>query len=235
MLLPVALLVAAWAQSAVTQDIPTQSTVGDQCYSHDEFNEAGTVLTTCDDGSYCCGSRANDCCDAGRGYQINPNNGQIVIKSATQSTTSTSSSSTSSTSAPATTSSTATAATAGAAQTGSNGALPSQIPPSSGLSGGAKAGIAIGAVAGVAIIAGLAFLLFRERRKRKALAEREKQPLGYDNGYGYGNVGSSNMHQQQQQPMAPPTELGAYEGNERKYHYHSELGDGQGRPSELHP
>ncbi|KAI4229226.1 MAG: hypothetical protein LQ349_006423 [Xanthoria aureola] len=211
---------------------PTWTT--DQCSRLcPEFNEAGTVLTTCDDGSYCCGSRADDCCDAGRGYKINPSNGEIVIQSKTTSTSS--SSSTSSTAAPATTSSTATAATAGAAQTGTNGALPSPIPPSSGLSGGAKAGIAIGAVAGVAIIAGLAFLLYRERRKRKALAESEKQPPRNNNGYGYGNIGGANMSQPQQQPMGPPTELGAYEGNEHKYHYHSELGDGQGRPSELHP
>ncbi|KAL8885012.1 MAG: hypothetical protein Q9215_007061 [Flavoplaca cf. flavocitrina] len=157
-----------------------------------EFNEAGTVLT---------------CCDAGRGYQVDPNNA-----------------------APLTSASTTTAPTAAPA-------LPSPTnTPSSGLSGGAKAGIAIGAVAGVAIIAGLAFLLFRERKKRKALGQSEKQPPGFNNGY-YGNAGAPNMQQQQQQPLQPqmpPQELGAYERNEHKYRFHSELGDGQGRPSELH-
>ncbi|KAL8652908.1 MAG: hypothetical protein Q9226_004071 [Calogaya cf. arnoldii] len=178
--------------------------------------------------------RADDCCDKGRGYKVNPNNGQIIIQSKTQTATSTtSSSSTSSSAAPATTTSSATTATAGAAETGAN-ALPSPVPASDGLSGGAKAGIAIGAVAGVAIIAGLAFLLFRERRKRKALAESEKQPLpAYDNGY-YSSVSSPAVQSHHQPPMAP-TELGAYGRNENKYHYHSELGDGQGRPSELHP
>ncbi|KAL8769251.1 MAG: hypothetical protein Q9209_004752 [Squamulea sp. 1 TL-2023] len=122
-------------------------------------------------------------------------------------------------------------------QTGSTGvpALPSpKTAPSTGLSSGAKAGIAVGAIVGVAIIAGLAFLLFRERRKRKALAQSEKPPMGYsNNGYGYGNMGSQQIPAQQHQ--MPPSELGAYKGNEHKYHYRGELGDGQGRPSELHP
>ncbi|KAL8789331.1 MAG: hypothetical protein Q9213_001254 [Squamulea squamosa] len=134
-----------------------------------------------------------------------------------------------------TTSSTSTTATAGAAQTGNNGApaLPSPTtPPSAGLSGGAKAGIAVGAIVGVAIIAGLAFMLFRERRKRKALMQSEKPSLGHSNG-GYGNMGSQQIPPQQQQMT--PSELGAYNRNEHKYHYRGELGDGQGRPSELHP
>ncbi|KAL9633395.1 MAG: hypothetical protein Q9204_003415 [Flavoplaca sp. TL-2023a] len=191
-----------------------------------EFDEAGTVLTVCDDGTYCCGARNFECCDAGRGYQVDPNNGQILVKSNTQTSTSTSSSS-STTAAPLTSASTTTAPTAAPA-------LPSPTTtPSSGLSGGAKAGIAIGAVAGVAIIAGLAFLLFRERKKRKALGQSEKQAPGYNNGY-YGTAGNPNMQQQPLQPQIPPQELGAYERNEHKYRFHSELGDGQGRPSELH-
>ncbi|KAL8853676.1 MAG: hypothetical protein Q9221_001487 [Calogaya cf. arnoldii] len=214
--------------------LPTHGSVPVKPNTTREFKEAGVVLTTCDDGSYCCGVRADDCCDAGRGYNVDPSNGQIIVQNKTRSATSTtSSSSTSSTAAPATTTSSATAATAGAAETGAN-ALPSPIPASDGLSGGAKAGIAIGAVAGVAIIAGLAFLLSRERRKRKALAESEKQPLpGYDNGY-YPSA-SSPAAQLHHQPIMAPSELGAYGRNEHKYHYHSEMGDGQGRPSELHP
>ncbi|KAL8883352.1 MAG: hypothetical protein Q9192_007224 [Flavoplaca navasiana] len=170
-----------------------------------------------------------------RGYQVDLNNGQILAKSDTSTSTSTTSSS-STTAAPLTSASSTTTPTADAP------ALPSPTTtPSSGLSGGAKAGIAIGAVAGVAIIAGLAFLLFRERKKRKALGQSEKQPPGsYNNGY-YGNTGNPNVQQQQQQqqqqplqPQMPPQELGAYDRNEHKYRFHSELGDGQGRPSELH-
>ncbi|KAL8992160.1 MAG: hypothetical protein Q9169_007323, partial [Polycauliona sp. 2 TL-2023] len=110
-------------------------------------------------------ARNNECCDDGEGYQINPNNGQIVLQTRTQS-----SRSSSSTAAGFTVAATATTATAGAATTGTNGAsaLPTPETTSSGLSTGAKAGIAIGAVAGVAIIAGLVFLLFRERKKRRA-------------------------------------------------------------------
>ncbi|KAL8670579.1 MAG: hypothetical protein Q9168_004892 [Polycauliona sp. 1 TL-2023] len=175
------------------------------------------------------------------GYVINPNNGQIVLQTKPQS--SASSSFASSTAASATASSTGTAAAAAPA-------LPSPTTTSSGLSGGAKAGIAIGAVAGVAIIAGLAFLLFRERRKKKRVAESGNQQMGYNNtaypnGYGNSSMisgGNPMMQQHQQhqyqQPVQkdyrpaemPPSELGANEGGGQKYQFHSEMGDGQGRP-----
>ncbi|KAL8922046.1 MAG: hypothetical protein Q9172_003729 [Xanthocarpia lactea] len=194
------------------------------------FDEAGTILTTCPDGSYCCGRDNEECCRRNAGYQINPRNGQILIRSETSTSSSTTSSSrisTTSTSSP-----TSTPAAAGASQTSSTdpSALPTPLPSSStGLSAGAKAGIAIGAIAGVTIIGALAFLLFRERKKRRALAANEKQT---SMGYGYGN---NNMAEGRHEMQQPPSELGAYErNNEQKYQFRGELGDGQGRPSELH-
>ena len=51
-------------------------------------------------------------------------------------------------------------------------------------------------------------------------------------GYRYGN---NNMAVGRHEMQQPPSELGAYErNNEQKYQFRGELGDGQGKPSELH-
>ncbi|KAL8732288.1 MAG: hypothetical protein Q9166_002860 [cf. Caloplaca sp. 2 TL-2023] len=204
------------------------------------YDEAGVILTTCSDGTYCCGFDNTECCDKGEGYRINPRNGQILIQgqitSSARPASSTRTSSSSSSSSTSTSTSTASTTDPAAAQPASTGAnnLPSPIATPSGLSGGAKAGIAVGAIAGAAIIAGLVFMLWRERKKRNALAESEKQTLGYGNGY-YGHV----PHEMPSQ--VAPVEMGAYEGNDSKYVFRGELegargelGGGQGKPSELH-
>ncbi|KAL8678654.1 MAG: hypothetical protein Q9186_005009 [Xanthomendoza sp. 1 TL-2023] len=222
---------------------------------HPKFDEAGTVLTNCNDGTYCCGARNFECCDRGSGYKINPKNGQIVIQS--RSSSSSSSSTTSSSSSSSTSTSASTTATSSTPTTTPNSqpastsppTLPSPTPSSStGLSSGAKAGIAIGAIVGILLIAALAFLLFRERRKRsRALKAQQQQHTMGMGGGGYNDAwqsvpsqGSSHemqMHQQpqhqQQQRGTPVAEMGAYERNEGKYHYRGEMGDAQGKPAEL--
>ena len=62
----------------------------------------------------------------------------------------------------------------GAASNGQAGADQSQSDSSSGLGTGAIVGIVIGAIAGLLILAGLAFLLARRRRKQRRIAEEKK-------------------------------------------------------------
>lgn len=51
-------------------------------------------------------------------------------------------------------------------------------------------------------------------------------------GAGYDAWQSVPSHEMQQQPP-PPSEMGAYERNEGKYHFRGELGEAQGKPAEL--
>ncbi|KAL9595345.1 MAG: hypothetical protein Q9219_006499 [cf. Caloplaca sp. 3 TL-2023] len=211
-----------------------------------DFDEAGTILTECTDGSYCCGLDATDCCDNGGGTKINRSNGQIILSGQiTRSATRTASPSSSRTD-PATTSSTSSAMTTSSSSSLPTSSLPTansvttspSLPsPSSSdsdstLSTGAKAGIAIGCIAGAALVAGLLYLLFRERRKRKALLQQG------------GPSAQTYPWQQQQQVMqqhnvaggapvyAPPQEMGAYEAQDVKFQMRGEM-DGQGRVQEL--
>lgn len=185
-----------------------------------DYDAAGTTLTTCDDGSYCCGFDNTKCCDQGGGTKIDKNGrilakGQITSSVAAPTSTATPSSTGSSRSS----SSTNSAQTAAPATT-TNQTLPSpNSQPSSGLSGGAKAGIAIGCVAAVALIAGLLFLLFRERRKSRALRDSNEKPQ-------YENLQSVPNHEGQ-----PPQEMTAHD--QGRYHLRGEM-DGQSRPQELH-
>ncbi|KAI4121707.1 MAG: hypothetical protein LQ338_006219 [Usnochroma carphineum] len=204
-----------------------------------DADAAGTVLTQCDDGSYCCGAGNTDCCDSGGGTHINKSNGQILISgqitksvppataaastispSATAGTKSTAPSSPP----PSSSSSISSTVTAGPLTTSSTPPSASETSSSSGLSGGAKAGIAIGVVAGLALIGGLSFLLFRERRKRKALQ-------GASQGEQYAHTGSRSELHPGNEP--PPQEMSTYEDQNAKTHMRRELPDGQGRPGEL--
>ncbi|KAL8635272.1 MAG: hypothetical protein Q9228_007219 [Teloschistes exilis] len=49
------------------------------CAARGYYDQAGTILTTCNDGSYCCGYENNECCSEGAGIKINKK-GQIVAK-----------------------------------------------------------------------------------------------------------------------------------------------------------
>ncbi|KAL8719736.1 MAG: hypothetical protein Q9225_003280 [Loekoesia sp. 1 TL-2023] len=188
------------------------------------FDQAGTTLTKCNDGSYCCGvgPDATDCCDNGQGTMVNKSNGQIILSGqitksiapATQ-TPLPSVIHTSSSRSSAITS----IVTAGGVTTSPSSPSPSvSSSSSSGLSGGAKAGIAIGCVAGAALVGGLLFLLYRERQKRKAMEG--------------GVHGEKQGWQFTQAPQYPPQEMGAYDQQDAKYHMRGEM-DGQGRPQEL--
>ncbi|KAL8919047.1 MAG: hypothetical protein Q9208_007013 [Pyrenodesmia sp. 3 TL-2023] len=202
---------------------PTQ--VSNFFYFH--FDAAGTILTECTDGSYCCGFDATDCCADGRGTKIDKKNGRIILGGQiTRSITSTSSTalSTSTDASSASTSSTP-AVAAGPLTTSPTLPSPSATSSSSGLTGGAKAGIAIGIVAGVALIAGLAFLLLKERRKRKAL-----QNKGQSGAYGP-ETWKAEMDAVNK---IPPQEMNAYEMGENKYHMRAELPSGHEKPQELY-
>ncbi|KAL8830176.1 MAG: hypothetical protein Q9170_005862 [Blastenia crenularia] len=193
------------------------------------FRAAGTILTQCDDGSYCCGLDQTACCDDGQGVTINHSNGQIAIsgqitKSVAAATSAPSSSATDSTS-NTRASTTISSAAAGGVATSPTLPSPTATSSDSSLSGGAKAGIAIGAVAGVALVGGLLYLLFRERRKRRALQG--------------GPVPNEKPAWQQQQPpqatqgsFYPPQEMGTNERQDPKYQVRGEM-EGQGRPQEL--
>ncbi|KAI4187982.1 MAG: hypothetical protein L6R41_002447 [Letrouitia leprolyta] len=214
----------------------TYSALAASCYSPNHYDEAGTILTECDDGSYCCGYQATECCDNGGGTQINKSNGQIVIGGQISKSIAPAASTTASPSATEGTSSSARFTIVSSVPAG--GATTSQPLPSpsvasssdSGLSGGAKAGIAIGAVAAVALIAGLGFLLFRERRKRRALQSGSAGEMQQNGALG-------TKYPWQSVPGAPvehypPQEMGTGDHQTMKYHVRGEM-DGQGRPQEL--
>lgn len=202
-----------------------------------DYDEAGTILTTCDDGSYCCGYLATECCDNGGGTRINKSNGQIVIsgqisKSIAPATSAASPSATEGTSS-SNPSTTASSVPAGGVTSPASLPSPSTSSSSSdnGLSGGAKAGIAIGAVVAVALVAGLLFLLLREKRKRKALQggpAGEMQQGGMPGAkYPWQTVPGAPVEHY------PPQEMGAGDHQTTtKYHVRGEM-DGQGRPQEL--
>ncbi|KAL8719155.1 MAG: hypothetical protein Q9181_008095 [Wetmoreana brouardii] len=179
---------------------------------------AGTILTKCKDGSYCCFAGNTECCDQGGGTKIDKK-GQIIPKGQITSSIADSASTSSVTGSSSTSSSTASHQTAAPATT-TNPTLPSpNTTPSSGLSGGAKAGIAIGCVAGAALIASLLFLLFRERRKSRAM-----QTTPGDKPYA-GNWQNVPMIDSQ----LPAQEMSTYN---TKYQLRGEL-DGQSKPQEL--
>ncbi|KAL8937793.1 MAG: hypothetical protein Q9211_003501 [Gyalolechia sp. 1 TL-2023] len=198
------------------------------------LRRSGHHLTECDDGSYCCGSPATECCAEGRGTSINKSNGQIVIsgqisRPVAPATSAASASATEATSR-SSSSTTTSPVTAGGVTSPS---LPSPSAASSsdnGLSGGTKAGIAIGAVAGVALVAGLLFLLYREWRKRKAL---QGDAAG---GMRQGRI-PSEKYPWQTVPGAPvehyqPQEMDAYDHQDAGYQIRGEM-DGQERPQEM--
>ncbi|KAL8944136.1 MAG: hypothetical protein Q9216_000641 [Gyalolechia sp. 2 TL-2023] len=204
-----------------------------------QYDEAGTILTQCTDGSYCCGFDNFECCDKDEGTRINKSNGQIIIsgqisRSIAAATSTISSSATQETSSSRPTTNIPPAAASGAS-TSSSLPSPSAVSESDdGLSGGAKAGIAIGAVAGVALVAGLLFLLYRERRKRRALQ-------GMQGGMHQGEMQQGGMpgpkYPWQTVPGAPiehyaPQEMDVSEHQGAKYQYRGEM-DGQARPHEL--
>ncbi|KAI4196243.1 MAG: hypothetical protein LQ350_006658 [Teloschistes chrysophthalmus] len=210
-----------------------------------DYDSAGTILTTCNDGSYCCGYNNNECCSEGAGIKINKK-GQILAKgqitssiaAATSTSTPTPSSTDSQRTSSSSTSSSATGTqTAGAVN--ANPSLPSPTPASSGgLSGGAKAGIAIGCVAGAALVAGLLYLLYRERRKSRALQgaahhagaqayvnnnnNENKFKPAYGGGAAAGGYGGAEV---------PPQEMGSYD--QAKWQFRGEMDGGQGVPQEL--
>lgn len=131
-------------------------------------------LKKCNDGSYCNlgpgDENATACCAAGEGYFVNVVNGKVQVDPATRAMTSSSTSATSPTST-------------------SSGGLPSTTIPipsqlgnnTTGLSTGAKAGIAVGVI--VVALAALALIgwLIVSKKKAKTKAtpiERPKSPDG---------------------------------------------------------
>ncbi|CZR66647.1 uncharacterized protein PAC_16548 [Phialocephala subalpina] len=139
-------------------------------------------ITACDDGSYCCGQNNATCCDAGEGLFIV--NNQVSLTKSTSSSSSSSSTSTSSSSSstnlPSSSSSSTTSTTTlpATVSTVTNSSSPSPSPSStnSGLSTGAKAGIAVGAVLGALAIAGAVLFL---RKKKKAGGPEAEPPYTY--------------------------------------------------------
>ncbi|KAF2117019.1 hypothetical protein BDV96DRAFT_597966 [Lophiotrema nucula] len=164
-----------------------------------EYDTAGTYLTVCGNNIFCCTSSNDTCCDNGTGYFVHPDSGIVqpasegsttalatywsvdsaaILQSASTSQSSSSTSSTIST--PTTTTTTTSDASASsnslpttASATISTATLPSSQPSpvtsSNGLSAGAGAGIGVGGAVAVAGIVALAWLLFRERKKRRQL------------------------------------------------------------------
>ncbi|KAL9611226.1 MAG: hypothetical protein Q9167_004109 [Letrouitia subvulpina] len=150
-----------------------------------DFDEAGVQLTTCPDGSYCCGPSNKECCAAGEGSHLDKN-GVIIISGQVSSSIAwhpppASTSRPHRTAAVQSGPSTGTngnnqppATAAGATSTGSTLPAPSLTNDGGGngsgsLSSGAKAGIGVGCAVGVSLIAVLLFLLFRERKKRREM------------------------------------------------------------------
>ncbi|KAI4230954.1 MAG: hypothetical protein LQ352_008420, partial [Teloschistes flavicans] len=99
---------------------------------------------------------------------------------------------------------------------------------------GAKAGIAIGCVAGAALVAGLLYLLFRERRKSRALQgtqphnapEQREQGGLFEHYKPADSTGPVVLPQQ-------PQEMGVYDQAQGKWHMRGEMDGGQGIPQEL--
>jgi hypothetical protein len=141
----------------------------DYCTESGQSNSAGKCLSNvCNTGNYeltapitpcdgtsnsskwCCGHN-KDCCDSGAGV--------VLLEQVLGSVSSTVISPSSIASATLTSSQTSTSASATATNTGDSG--------SSGLGGGAIAGIVIGAVAGLALVAAALFFARRASRKKK--------------------------------------------------------------------
>ncbi|KAL9577914.1 MAG: hypothetical protein Q9203_007283 [Teloschistes exilis] len=196
----------------------------------------------------------NECCSEGAGIKINKK-GQIVAKgqitssiaAATSSNTPTPTSS--STDSQRTSSSSSSSSSATGTQTAgavnANPSLPSPTPSSSGgLSSGAKAGIAIGCVAGAAIVAGLLYLLYRERRKSRALqgAAHHADAQAYLNNNTNNTTNTADKFKPANGgaaggygggPEMPPQEMGTYDQSFGKWQLRGEMDGGQGVPQEL--
>ncbi|KAL9004705.1 MAG: hypothetical protein Q9188_002480 [Gyalolechia gomerana] len=175
------------------------------------------------------------CCDQGEGTRIDKSNGQIVISGQISRSIapSTSTASPSVTDATSSSRSSATTSLVPAGGDTTSPSLPSANAGSSsdnGLSGGAKAGIAIGAVAGVALVAGLLFLLYRERRKRRAMQDGGVQGGMYQGGMYQG--GMPGVKYPWQIVPGAPVEQKPPQEMDANYHLRGEM-DGQGRPQEL--
>ncbi|KAI4149221.1 MAG: hypothetical protein L6R39_002554 [Caloplaca ligustica] len=219
--------------SPPAMDIVHPSEIGRKQGKHREqdFDAAGTVLTQCDDGSYCCGVDSTDCCDKGEGTKINKSNGQLLVDGqittsiAAASTTASTNSPSATHATSSTSSSSPSTVTTGGVTTFPSRSSANTTSSSSSLSSGAKAGIAIGVIAGLALIAGLLYLLFRERRKRRALQSANQAAQYAPTSW------QSEMHTTDQFPLQ---EMSAYDRQDAKLHFRGELPDGQGKPQELH-
>ncbi|KAI4085782.1 MAG: hypothetical protein LQ344_008139 [Seirophora lacunosa] len=199
------------------------------CYNSGAY-AAGTGLTACADGSYCCGADNFKCCSKGAGTKIDRSNGQLLPKS--QSTRSPVPSATVTEPSGSSSSAADNASSSTTAPAGIAAANPSPSPSSNNggpLIAGAKAGIAIGCVAAAALVAVLLFLLRRERRKRKSLLlqKDETAGAGHNSQPKWHEGGPEGIFQQQvpvQEMSAPPIqELGAHQIQELNAHQIQEL------------
>ncbi|KAI4114507.1 MAG: hypothetical protein LQ345_004724 [Seirophora villosa] len=125
----------------------------------DQMRDTDMVVTPCPDNSYCCGEQNTTCCDQGDGVWIRDGSPTRINPDATQAGPE-----------PDPATATTTAPVSDEAITTTTPAAPevTQSPPqSTGLKGGAIAGIVIGSILGVAML-GLAFWYFGRRKSRHA-------------------------------------------------------------------
>ncbi|KAH7126657.1 hypothetical protein B0J11DRAFT_526087 [Dendryphion nanum] len=165
------------------------------------FPRAGTLLTDCGRNIFCCGTGATACCRDGKGFFIDPANGDMtpaslanngtlaqptywkvdtsaVLAAATAASLSSSTFSSSAT----TTRSATTASSTGPTST-STSTTTSTPSGGGGLSAGAGAGIGIGCAALVGGIIALAWFLIRKRRKQKTQSQAPVAQYQDNNGY----------------------------------------------------
>ncbi|KAL8960335.1 MAG: hypothetical protein Q9193_002947 [Seirophora villosa] len=125
----------------------------------DQMRDTDMVVTTCPDNSFCCGEQNTSCCDQGDGVWIRDGLPTRINPNATQADPE-----------PDPATATTTAPVSDEAITTTTPAAPEVTPSppqSTGLKGGAIAGIVIGSFLGVAIL-GLAFWYFGRRKRRLA-------------------------------------------------------------------
>lgn len=154
----------------------------------------GSAITTCDDGSYCCGQNNSSCCDAGQGLFIVKN--QLAtglptvtasISTVTPSPTSTVSSSPTGTSISHATedptfivSTTTPAPQSSTAANGGTTTVAVIVQSSTQLSTGAKVGLGLGIPILVFAIFGIGFYFVRRYWQRKLQQYRQKEQAGAD-------------------------------------------------------
>lgn len=159
--------------------IPQRTTLQSSNMLSSEYRDAGVILTSCPDGSFCCGFNNTACCNAGQGTlldargQVLLSNGQVsTIPGAVYSTSSTSTSSLTASIQSTTTSATLASPTVLTSST----TTPDDTIEGSSTPIGAIVGGAIGGVALLLLVMILILLILRRGKRRN---QEYKQPQAY--------------------------------------------------------